>query len=694
MKKYFLFLLIGIFASFSLFAQIPAGYYDAADGKSEAELKTAMHQIVQNFINLDFSFSATHWGENYFSRTDWHPAGYFWDMYSSHQRVVYNSGLMDREHCMPRSWWSTGSGSSIDYGRANSDINNLFPADGVANGRKSNNPLGETASPRWTNDVSKVGPNSFSPAFTGIIFEPADEYKGDFARTYLYMVTSYEDYWSRWKDDGMSMLNNETYPVLKPWAIDLLLEWHRNDPVSEKERNRNDSVFVLQQNRNPFIDIPDLVEYIWGDKTNQSITIDNKATQPTLMTPSAGAAINFGRTQNPTGRTRSIPVRGIQLNLPLTVEFLENESGFFYTENQITASQANDVSGYFLPILYSPNAEGEHTAKLRISSSELAQPAIVNLRGSLTPPLPPVQPVVPTDNMEVVIFHTGTTATGAWARANLPSNFTTNAANGPYANGDFSFRNTGEYLIVEFNEKADLLQFSIFPRNAWSEGRINHLYVYEGTDRNNFDPEPIADFNNDFVTNGDGYNNTPEIPLSENTRAIKIEYIKDFQNVGINNLIIARRKECPVVSITGDTHLDHVVTSITLSASPTGDNYTYLWSTGATTPTINVTSADSFTVTVTNTINSCSTESEVFTVTQEPTTNVSKNNRDDVQLFHANGLLYVQNVSIGETVYIYDILGNLVTKKKIVDQQTIIPMERKGVFLLKVNSNVYKFVAK
>lgn len=626
MKKYSLFLFIGIFASFSLFAQIPAGYYDATDGKSEAELKTTMHQIVQNFINLDFDgFTAAFWGENYFKRADWHPEGHFWDMYSDIRRTVYNSSQMDREHCMPRSWWrNTGID---DFGRANADLNNLFPADSRANIAKSNNPLGVVANATFDNGVIRVGSSIITlSGYSGRVFEPADEYKGDFARTYMYMATSYEDYADRWiTDEARTMLQNNTFPTLTDYAVNLLLEWHRNDPVSQKERDRNDSVFVLQQNRNPFIDFPDLAEYIWGDKTNQSISISNKATQPTLVIPSVGASVNFGVTNN--RRTRNIPVRGVLLNEPLTIDFLENESGFFSTENSITASQANDVSGYFLPIAYNPTSNGNHTAQLRISSDDLPQPIIVQLQGSRVASLPPIPPVVPTDDMEVIIFHRGTSATGAWARTNLPPNFTANVGSGsvPYANGDFSFRNNRENLIVEFDEEAHILQFAILPRNAWGDNE-NYLHVYEGIDANSFEDEPIISFSNEFVVHSQStpagterYNNTPEIPLSENTGAIKIEYIKQAQNVGINNLIIARKKE--------------------------------------------------------------------------PLVNVNKTNKDDVQLFHANGLLYIQNIGIGETVYIYDALGNLVTKERIVEQQTIIPMPRKGVFLLKTKTNVYKFVS-
>ena len=61
------------------------------------------------------------------------------------------------------------------------------------------------------------------------------------------------------------MLNNNTYPVLNDWAENMLLQWHRQDPVSAKETTRTDVVYSIQHNRNPFIDYPALVEYIWGN---------------------------------------------------------------------------------------------------------------------------------------------------------------------------------------------------------------------------------------------------------------------------------------------------------------------------------------------------------------------------------------------------------------------------------------------
>ena len=103
--------------------------------------------------------------------------------------------------------------------------------------------------------------NGFGTVYTDNCFEPADEFKGDFARSYFYISTIYEDYYQLWQSP---MLNNNTYPVWKPWALDLLLKWHRQDPVSPKELARIEAVYNIQGNRNPYIDYPNLVENIWG----------------------------------------------------------------------------------------------------------------------------------------------------------------------------------------------------------------------------------------------------------------------------------------------------------------------------------------------------------------------------------------------------------------------------------------------
>jgi len=239
------------------FAQIPTNYYSKAIGKQSAELKTALFEIIKPHKSLDYG------GLNYtFRTTDWHPDGYFWDMYSNIKRSNW-SGL-NREHSMPKSWFG------VAYGEENlqpigCDIHNLFPSDMTANEAKSNNALGIVgATVYFSNGVVKVGKSAYT-GYSGTVFEPANEYKGDFARGYMYMVTCYEDYANTWQSTGTSsMLQRNTYPVFNSYATKLLLEWHRADPVSSKEINRNNAVYKLQNNRNPFVDHPLLAEYLWG----------------------------------------------------------------------------------------------------------------------------------------------------------------------------------------------------------------------------------------------------------------------------------------------------------------------------------------------------------------------------------------------------------------------------------------------
>lgn len=267
-----------IFAGIFLLKDVEVEYYKNSDGLKGAALKTAFHDIIRNHtvLNFDQNISARYWWDNYFRKTDWHPDGYFMDMYSDKKHSEYLGGNNKaREHCMPRSWW--GKRDKYSSYDANSDLHNLFPSDYKANSAKSNLPLGEVGISKFDNGVSKVGLNTYPKGYRGQVFEPADEYKGDFARVYFYMVTCYEDYSYNWREGATkSMLQKGKYPAFQPWAIEMLLKWHRNDPVSEKETARNAEVYKIQNNRNPFVDYPDLAEHIWGNKTNEPFNSSHK----------------------------------------------------------------------------------------------------------------------------------------------------------------------------------------------------------------------------------------------------------------------------------------------------------------------------------------------------------------------------------------------------------------------------------
>ncbi|MBR1381126.1 MAG: endonuclease, partial [Paludibacteraceae bacterium] len=109
-----------------------------------------------------------------------------------------------------------------------------------------------------------------SSGYGYICWEPAEEYRGDFARTYFFMATAYEDLeWTAYPD----YISHSSYLMFSETIQQVLLDWHRADPVSDKEICRADRISDIQHNRNPFIDYPELVEYIWGNKKGQAVDL-------------------------------------------------------------------------------------------------------------------------------------------------------------------------------------------------------------------------------------------------------------------------------------------------------------------------------------------------------------------------------------------------------------------------------------
>lgn len=250
--------------SSQIFAQIPAGYYDDAIGLEGETLREELFQIIKDHQTQSYTSLWQH-----FYDTDRKSNGFVWDMYSDQPDGTpdYNFTFFDdqcgnvssdegfcynREHSFPKSWFG-------DQSPMNSDLFHLYPTDGQVNGRRSNYAFGETDNPSWVStNGSQRGPSS-TPGYTGIVFEPIDAFKGDFARTYFYMITRYKDKVSGWNSP---MLSGDGYTS---WALIMLVAWHQEDPVSPKEIDRNNAVYTIQNNRNPFIDHPEYVESIWGN---------------------------------------------------------------------------------------------------------------------------------------------------------------------------------------------------------------------------------------------------------------------------------------------------------------------------------------------------------------------------------------------------------------------------------------------
>ena len=260
MKKLYIFLSL-IIAAVTLNAQ-PQGYYNGTEGLTGNALKAKLHTIIKNDDHVSYSglWSA-------YQQTDKKPNGKVWDIYSdvpngtppyqftfgSDQCGNYSGegDCYNREHLWAQSWTNND-------GDEKTDLHHVYPTDGYVNNRRSNYAFGEVRNASWTSqNGGKLGNNTVS-GYSGTVFEPIDEYKGDIARALMYVSVRYYQEDGSWATSDMT---NKS--VIKDWAMTMLIRWHEEDPVSQKEIDRNNAVYGIQHNRNPFIDNPDFAELIW-----------------------------------------------------------------------------------------------------------------------------------------------------------------------------------------------------------------------------------------------------------------------------------------------------------------------------------------------------------------------------------------------------------------------------------------------
>ena len=285
MKQIFT-LLLSFLVGMTAMADIPSGYYANANGKSDEALMTALEGIISIHTQLEYNEL---WG--CYPTTDMGSDGYYIDMYSTckYDYDSYHVGTasyvgqgVNREHSFPKSWF--GGEVYPMY----TDLMMIIPTDGYVNQRRSNYPYGVcngADAVTYTNEelgvtmLGKLGKSTYN-GYSAKVFEPDDEYKGDFARMYFYMVTCYKSLVGTWPGcDQLDYADNQ-YKAFSDWSIQMLLEWHRADPVSNKELIRNEGTYEKQGNRNPFVDHPELAEYIWGTKQNTTWTDGGDTPQP------------------------------------------------------------------------------------------------------------------------------------------------------------------------------------------------------------------------------------------------------------------------------------------------------------------------------------------------------------------------------------------------------------------------------
>lgn len=366
----------------AIYAQVPTGYYDSCEGKSGKSLLTALHNTISSHTTVSYDGL---W--EVYKTSDIRPNGKVWDMYSTKEWTVgaehcgnYSAvgDCINREHSVPQSWFNSASPMK-------SDAFHVYPTDGKVNGQRSNYPYGECAngtslpSNGGVKPLGRTGSCTFS-GYSGTVFEPDDEYKGDFARTYFYMATCYNDRISSWSG---AIIAGNSYPCYSSWAVNLFLKWHRQDPVSQKEIDRNNAIYVHQKNRNPYIDYPELAEHVWGDKTSEAWSSESTI-DPAISTPVDGSYIDMGVTAIGVTRSIGITVKSIALTEDVSVSVSGN--GFSVSETTLPASAVNSENGTPLTIYYTSETAGDSTGKLSLTSGDCT--ATVNLSAKALNGLP------------------------------------------------------------------------------------------------------------------------------------------------------------------------------------------------------------------------------------------------------------------------------------------------------------------
>lgn len=362
MIRFFTPLFLSFLLLLSVTAQVPNGYYAPAEGKTNAELKTALHLIIKDAnVPAYGSGDGKTWAA--FAKMDVRPEdGTVWDMYSNN-RVKFNGNSaasgMNIEHSFAKSWWGDGR-------QAAQDVQHLCPSNSTANSAKGSWPMAVVDGKiTFNNGAIKVGESSSKAGMTIIAWEPSDEYKGDFARMYMYMVTAYEDYATLWRANSVNQLDNNTYPVFEQWTVDLILKWNRQDPVSQKEITRTNEAYKIQGNRNPYIDYPELAEHIWGNKVGQPWNVQG-GDFPYISAPVYGQEIDFGKVAYGNNRTSTLHVKASNLTGDLTLSLTgANAADFGISTQTIEKTQAE--SGFDVTITYNAASVGAKAAVLNIA---------------------------------------------------------------------------------------------------------------------------------------------------------------------------------------------------------------------------------------------------------------------------------------------------------------------------------------
>ncbi len=345
-------------------------YYRPVEGLKKAELKAALHDLIQPDLVLKYGGKGEGFTWAGFYAADWLEGGYVRDRYSNEWRKFKEDksavSNMNIEHIWANSWWGHLENNAY------CDLFNLYPADAPANMRKSNNPIGVVdGNVAYDNGVTKVGKSSSYRADSLItVWEPADVWKGDFARTYFYMATCYSHMRDLWTTkEGWLTVDGSDWPTMRPWVYELMLKWAKQDPVDQIEKDRNEVIYGIQGNRNPFVDYPQLADYVWGDSTEYKFYIDPNSTSASLFVPAQGAYFDYGLQALSKGLDTTLVIRGRNISGGVTLAV--DNPVFKFGTTHVSANQLEE--GYAVSLKVKPENAGNCKTVLSITGGGISQ---------------------------------------------------------------------------------------------------------------------------------------------------------------------------------------------------------------------------------------------------------------------------------------------------------------------------------
>ncbi|RKY55430.1 MAG: hypothetical protein DRP93_03350 [Candidatus Neomarinimicrobiota bacterium] len=366
------------------FAAIPAGYYDDAAGLNGNDLRLALHNIIDGHTvkTYDQVWDA-------FATTDVRPVEtygteYIWCMYTHlefHYDEDQSSGTAvyttyNREHSWPKSW------ANETYPHY-TDLYHLYPVQAYANSIRNNLPYGEVedGTATYTSENGSLrGDARAGLGYSGTVFEPIDEYKGDLARTYFYISTRYYPEDSDWNTSPMT---NKC--ELLEWAVDMLLDWHHNDPVSQKELDRIEAIYTIQGNRNPFIDHPNYADSIWASTSTiidaplaqdaSSIQQDKFTANWSEVSEATGYKLYVSESSDFSDHITNYGPKDVGNNFSETVTSLASSTTYYY---RVKAYKTGEESGYSNVTTVETAAPSETVDSTKIFFSEYIEGSSYN----------------------------------------------------------------------------------------------------------------------------------------------------------------------------------------------------------------------------------------------------------------------------------------------------------------------------